>query len=74
MNTTIEAMFDGDVFRPNGPVPLPPNTSVRLTVESMSTTTNPPTSFLQTARQLRLQGPPDWANNFHELGYEWEVH
>jgi predicted DNA-binding antitoxin AbrB/MazE fold protein len=73
MSTTIEATFDGDVFRPNRPVPLSPNTQVRLTVESMPATTNPPTSFLRTARELGLQGPPDWASNFHEFGYDLEI-
>ena len=66
MSTTIEATFDGDVFRPSGPVPLSPNTQVRLTVESMVSATNSPTSFLQTARELDLQGPPDWASNLEE--------
>ena len=33
MSTTIDAKFDGEVFRPIGPVSLPPDTNVRLTVE-----------------------------------------
>ena len=69
MSTTIEATFDGDVFRPSEPVPLSPNTQVRLTVESMPATTNPPTSFLRTARELGLQGPPDWSANLNEYLY-----
>jgi hypothetical protein len=63
MSTTIEATFDGNVFRPTGPVPLSPNTPVRLTVETLPLSSHPPTSFLQTARALDLQGPPDWASN-----------
>jgi len=61
MSTTIEATFDGDVFRPTGPVALSPNTPVRLTVETISAERDPARSFLETARALRLQGPPDWA-------------
>jgi Protein of unknown function DUF104 len=34
MTTAIEALFDGDVFRPDEPPQLPPNTRVRLIVES----------------------------------------
>lgn len=69
MNTTIDATFDGNVFRPTGPVSLSPNTPVRLTVETLSVSPNPPTSFLQTARGLRLQGPPDWATNLDDYLY-----
>jgi hypothetical protein len=65
MSTTVDATFDGDVFRPSGPVPLSPNTQVRLTVEPVISTESP-TSFLQTARELHLQGPPDWATNLDD--------
>jgi hypothetical protein len=60
MATTIEATFDGRVFHPTDPVSLPPNTTVRLTVEPIQ---GKPTSFLRTARSLGLEGPPDWASN-----------
>ncbi len=60
MATTIEATFDGQVFRPTGPVFLPPNTTVRITVEPLP---GKPASFLRTARSLNLEGPPDWATN-----------
>jgi hypothetical protein len=60
MATTIEATFDGQVFRPAGPISLPPNTTVRLTVEPLP---DKPASFLRTAQSLNLEGPPDWARN-----------
>lgn len=60
MATTIEATFDGQVFRPAGPVALPPNTIVRITVETLP---DEPASFLKTARSLDLEGPPNWATN-----------
>lgn len=60
MATTMGATFDGQVFRPAGPVALPPNTAVRLVVEPLS---GGPASFLRTARPLNLEGPPDWATN-----------
>jgi hypothetical protein len=66
MSSTIDATFDGNVFRPTGPVALTPNTPVRLTVETLPADANPPTSFLKTARALHLQGPPDWAANFDD--------
>jgi hypothetical protein len=60
MATTIEATFDGRVFRPLGVIALPPNTTVRLTVEPLPDKSS---SFLRTAQSLNLQGPPDWASN-----------
>ncbi len=63
MATTIEATYDGQVFRPAGPVALPPNTTVRITVEPIP---DQPSSFLRTARSLNLQGPPDWASRLED--------
>jgi hypothetical protein len=78
MTTTIEATFDGEVFRPTEPVALQPNTSVRLTVE----TTAPPASqeepglkkgkpysFLDTLKSIRIEGPPDWSANVDKYLY-----
>ncbi len=42
MSTTIEATYDGQVFRPVGPVLLEPNTSVRLTIEALVPETGGP--------------------------------
>ena len=73
MSTTIEATFDGNVFRPSQPVPLSANTPVRLTVETLPATPSPPTSFLKTARELHLQGPLDWASNLDDYLYGKEA-
>lgn len=51
MSTLIDATFDGTVFRPVQPVPLEPNTSVWLTVETVEPSTAKSSSFL---RRLRL--------------------
>ena len=60
MVKTIEAVFDGEAFRPDAPVEIPPNTRVRLTVES-PISSPAAGSFLRTARVLELSGPPDWS-------------
>jgi len=65
--STIEAEFDGEVFRPIGPVSLPPDTTVRLTVETIPA--EPPKSFLEVAQSLNLEGPPDWASNLDHYLY-----
>ncbi|HEY2158785.1 MAG TPA: antitoxin family protein [Isosphaeraceae bacterium] len=66
MATTIEATFDGQVFRPSAPVSLEPNTTVRLTVEPLPVKAE---SFLRTARSLKLDGPPDWASKLDDYLY-----
>jgi len=62
--TKLYAMFDGEVFRPEEPVSLSPNTQVRITVElaEAGQEGKKKASFLETARSLKLQGPPDWSS------------
>lgn len=83
MTTIVEATFDGEVFRPTQPVPLEPNTSVKLTVE---TTTPPhpneetnrksaPYSFFEVASSLKIEdGPPDWSANVDKYLYGEQLH
>ncbi|MFO0968024.1 MAG: hypothetical protein U0793_20910 [Gemmataceae bacterium] len=70
MSTTIDATFDGAVFRPSGPVSLPANTPVRLSVETLARTGEKSESFLKTAQSLQLDGPPDWASNLDHYLYD----
>ena len=69
MSKTLEAIFDGDVFRPDEPVGLPPNTRVRLTVESAEAPERKPNSFLRVARSLELEGPSDWSTRLDDCLY-----
>ncbi len=69
MSKTLEATFDGDVFRPDEPVGLRPNTRVRLTVESTEAPELKPKSFLRVARSLELEGPYDWSSRLDEYLY-----
>lgn len=64
MVKTTNAIFDGQVLRPEGPLALEPNTRVRITIETLDTAEKEPTSFIDTARALNLDGPPDWSANF----------
>jgi hypothetical protein len=66
---TIEATFDGAVFRPKGPVALAPDTLVRLTVEPVTAQTGVEASFLHTAQALKLEGPPDWSESLDDYLY-----
>lgn len=52
---------NGTTFRPEGPVDLEPNTRVRVTIESTEAVALRRRSFLQIARALKLDGPPDWS-------------
>lgn len=69
MVKTIQAVFDGTVFRPSEPIPLKPNTRVQITIETTLPVAEEGLSFLQVARTLNLEGPPDWSANLEEYLY-----
>ncbi len=69
MTTTLYATYDGEVLRPDHPVPLAPNTRVRLTIETEQPTPPAPTSFLRTAQSLNLDGPADWSTRLEDHLY-----
>lgn len=73
MNETIDATFDGKVFRPEKPVGLMPNTRVKIIVETEPLTKDRKLSFLQTAKALKLDGPADWSENIDEYLYGKEI-
>ncbi|MGI8566896.1 MAG: antitoxin family protein [Pyrinomonadaceae bacterium] len=60
MTKTLEAVYDGEVLRPDEPLDLEPNTRVRVTIEVEEQKTQS-RSFLDTARSLNLEGPSDWS-------------
>jgi predicted DNA-binding antitoxin AbrB/MazE fold protein len=70
MIKTIEAVFDGQVIKPEGPLMIEPNTRMRVTIETVELITDKATSFLHTARSLHLDGPPDWAKNLDAYLYK----
>lgn len=63
----VKATYDGEVFHPDEPVKIPPNTRVTLTVDTPAEEkTGEPGSFFRTALSLNLNGPPDWSSRFDE--------
>lgn len=69
MSQTLDALFDGKVFRPDQPIELEPNTRVRITIESAATSQPKAESFLQVAQSLNLEGPRDWSTRLDEYLY-----
>ena len=69
MSQTLDATFDGSVFRPDRPIELEPNTRVRITIEPALVSEHEPESFLQVARSLKLEGPKDWSSRLDEYLY-----
>ncbi len=69
MTQILEAVFDGEVLRPETSINLQPNTKVRLTIEVVEQKTEKPKSFLATARSLKLQGAPDWSEKIDDYLY-----
>jgi predicted DNA-binding antitoxin AbrB/MazE fold protein len=70
MVKTVNAVFDGTAFRPEEHVDLKPNTRVRIVVEIPDAEAEKAVSFLDTARSLNLEGPPDWSERFEEYLYD----
>ncbi|CAN5701442.1 hypothetical protein BH20ACI4_BH20ACI4_10560 [soil metagenome] len=69
MSQTLEATFDGQVFRPVETVELEPDTQVELVVTVKALPAEKPKSFLRTARSLKLQGPTDWSSRIDDYLY-----
>jgi predicted DNA-binding antitoxin AbrB/MazE fold protein len=69
MSRTVEAIFDGEVLRPEEPLELKANTRVRITVEERPSPDLKRRSFLKTARSLNLDGPPDWSERIEDYLY-----
>ena len=69
MSQTLEATFDGQVFRPVETVDLEPDTRVQLVVTVRDSSEEKPKSFLRTARSLKLKGPKDWSSRIDDYLY-----
>jgi len=69
MTKTLVALFDGQVFRPEEPLELEPNTRVRITIETSGMADKRSRSFLRTARSLDLKGPSDWSTRIEDYLY-----
>lgn len=66
MSQTLEATFDGQVFRPTKTVELEPDTKVEIVVTVKSAPEEKTKSFLRTARSLKLQGPKDFSTRIDD--------
>ena len=69
MTRTIDAIYDGQVLRPDEQLNLRPNTRVRITIDSPDIEDSKTMSFLATARQLNLDGPTDWSERIEDYLY-----
>ena len=63
MVQTLEALYDGEVFRPDERLVIAPNTRVRLVIETLPEKKRNLASFLDTAIEANLDGPEDWSKN-----------
>ena len=65
----LRAIFDGNVLKPIEPLDLEPNTEVQITLDIPEAKTNAGASFLDTAENLKLDGPADWSSNVDRYLY-----
>jgi hypothetical protein len=62
MTKTLTALFDGEVFRPEGPIDLTPNVRYVVTVEQEAAATEGESAWDILARLAgTVEGPTDWA-------------
>lgn len=69
MVKTLQAIFDGEVLRPDEPLNIEPNTRVSITIETKESHTRKPYVFLETARSMKLEGPSDLSERIDEYLY-----
>jgi len=67
---TLEAIYDGNAFRPTVPCQIEPNTRVWITVNRTESAQEETRHFLRTARSLNLDGPSDWSANLERYLYD----
>jgi hypothetical protein len=64
MTRRIQAVFDGEVLRPQEPFDLEREARVQIIIESLPDRANVKAqSFLDVAAALDLEGPSDWSEN-----------
>ena len=83
MEKTINATFDGEVFRPDDPLDLPRDTKVKIIFDERPKKKakkpklvvvprkpgGKPYGFFEYARSLKLEGPSDWSENLDDYLY-----
>jgi len=69
MSQSLEATFDGKVFRPIQAIELQPDTLVKLVVTVKATPKNKSRSFIRTARDLKLKGSKDCSSSVDDYLY-----
>ena len=72
MTRTLFAIFDGEVFRPEEPIFLEPNTRVRVFIDEerqQKKKTGEPYCSLDAMLAANIDGPPDWSERIHQYLY-----
>ena len=71
MTKIMYATYDGETFRPEGPISLEPNTRVRVFVAEKfeDIKAGEPFCSLRAMLAANLNGPPDWSERIHEYLY-----
>ncbi len=65
----LNAIYDGKSFWPERTIDLSPDTRVRLIIDIVEESEKKNSSFLQTARNLNIDGPTDWSSKFKDYLY-----
>lgn len=73
MSQQVIAIFDGQVFRPETLIALPPNSRVTLTFEpeaaKATAAGEDPYAFLKILSDADVEGPPDWSKTVNASAF-----
>ncbi|MGO8670440.1 MAG: hypothetical protein ACLQVD_03610 [Capsulimonadaceae bacterium] len=71
MTITVDAIFDGQVLRPQSPLPLVLNQHYSVTIEDPATVTSPKEDAWSVLHELAgtYNGPTDWSSEHDHYIY-----
>ena len=69
MEMTLEATYDGEVFRPAEKPDLEPDTKVEIIVKDLKEKKGEPYCSLKYMASAKIDAPPDFATNIDEYLY-----
>jgi len=69
MSQTLRALFDGQVFRPETPPDLEPNTSYLISIQDLDADTSPNAWDVLSRLAGTVEAPEDWASEHDHYLY-----
>jgi predicted DNA-binding antitoxin AbrB/MazE fold protein len=68
MQEILYAIYDGKVLNLDEPLDIPPNTRVKITIDTDEDKSS--SSFIDKALKIKIKGPIDWSENIDHYLYQ----